>query len=62
MRSLDFTQLDVFTDQPFLGNPLAVVLGAEGLRDEQRAAFALWTNLSEPPFLLEPTDPRADYR
>ncbi|KPY82421.1 Phenazine biosynthesis protein, PhzF family [Pseudomonas syringae pv. tagetis] len=62
MRSFDFKQLDVFTDQPLLGNPLAVVLGAEGLSDEQMAAFARWTNLSETTFLLEPTDPRADYR
>ncbi|QVX15417.1 PhzF family phenazine biosynthesis protein [Pseudomonas congelans] len=62
MRSFDFKQLDVFTDQPLLGNPLAVVLGADGLSDEQMAAFARWTNLSETTFLLEPADPRADYR
>ncbi|EPN47337.1 phenazine biosynthesis protein, PhzF family, partial [Pseudomonas syringae pv. actinidiae ICMP 18807] len=62
MRSFDFKQLDVFSDQPLLGNPLAVVLGADGLTDEQMAAFARWTNLSETTFLLKPTDPRADYR
>ncbi|WP_439852892.1 PhzF family phenazine biosynthesis protein [Pseudomonas syringae] len=62
MRSFDFKQLDVFSDQPLLGNPLAVVLGADGLSDEQMAAFARWTNLSETTFLLTPTDPAADYR
>ncbi|ARD12637.1 MULTISPECIES: PhzF family phenazine biosynthesis protein [Pseudomonas] len=62
MRSFHFKQLDVFSDQPLLGNPLAVVLGADGLSDEQMAAFARWTNLSETTFLLKPTDPRADYR
>ena len=62
MRSFDFKQVDVFSEQPLLGNPLAVVLGADGLSDEQMAAFARWTNLSETTFLLKPTDPRADYR
>ncbi|MCF5706297.1 PhzF family phenazine biosynthesis isomerase [Pseudomonas syringae] len=62
MRSFDFKQVDVFSEHPLLGNPLAVVLGADGLSDEQMAAFARWTNLSETTFLLKPTDPRADYR
>lgn len=62
MPSFIFKQVDVFSDQPLLGNPLAVVLGADGLSDEQMAAFARWTNLSETTFLLKPTDPRADYR
>jgi PhzF family phenazine biosynthesis protein len=57
-----FTQVDVFTDTPLLGNPLAVVHDAIGLSDEQMAAFARWTNLSETTFLLPPTDPAADYR
>ncbi|MFH7519391.1 PhzF family phenazine biosynthesis protein, partial [Pseudomonas syringae group genomosp. 7] len=50
-RTFDFKQLDVFTDQPLHGNPLAVLLGAEGLSEEQMAAFARWTNLSETTFL-----------
>lgn len=62
MPSFIFKQVDVFSDQPLLGNPLAVVLGADGLSDEQMAAFARWTNLSETTFVLKPTDPRADYR
>ncbi len=57
-----FTQLDVFTDRALLGNPLAVVHGADGLSDERMAAFARWTNLSETTFLLAPTEPGADYR
>lgn len=57
-----FSQLDVFTDRPLLGNPVAVVHDAEGLDDTEMAAFARWTNLSETTFLLPPTQPRADYR
>lgn len=57
-----FHQLDVFTDTPYKGNPLAVVHDAHGLSDEQMASFARWTNLSETTFLLPPTDPAADYR
>jgi PhzF family phenazine biosynthesis protein len=62
MTSRRFTQVDVFTDTPLLGNPLAVVHDAQGLSDAQMAAFARWTNLSETTFLLPPTDPAADYR
>jgi PhzF family phenazine biosynthesis protein len=57
-----FTQVDVFTDRALLGNPLAVVHGADDLSDGQMAAFARWTNLSETTFLLAPTEPDADYR
>ncbi|UZE21886.1 PhzF family phenazine biosynthesis protein [Pseudomonas sp. B21-056] len=61
-RRFDFKQLDVFSDVPLKGNPLAVVLGADGLGDEQMVAFANWTNLSETTFLLTPRHPEADYR
>jgi len=57
-----YTEVDVFTDAPLLGNPLAVVHDAQGLSDEQMQAFARWTNLSETTFLLPPTDATADYR
>jgi PhzF family phenazine biosynthesis protein len=57
-----FTQVDVFTDALTLGNPVAVVHDADGISDEQMAAFARWTNLSETTFLLAPTAPEADYR
>ena len=62
MSARTFTQVDVFTDTPLLGNPLAVVHDAQGLSEAQMAAFARWTNLSETTFLLPPTDPAADYR
>jgi len=57
-----FTQVDVFTERPLLGNPLAVVHGADALDDARMQAFAQWTHLSETTFLLAPTDPAADYR
>jgi PhzF family phenazine biosynthesis protein len=62
MSPFKFTQVDVFTDQPLKGNPLAVVHGADSLSDAQMQALARWTNLSETSFLLRPTDPAADYR
>ena len=57
-----FAQLDVFADRPGAGNPLAVVLDAEGVDTEAMQAFAAWTNLSETTFLLPPTRPEASYR
>ncbi|ARB30259.1 PhzF family phenazine biosynthesis protein [Pseudomonas tolaasii] len=62
MSTFDFKQLDVFSSVALKGNPLAVVLGADRLNDQQMADFANWTNLSETTFLLTPRDPRADYR
>ncbi|MGF6095004.1 PhzF family phenazine biosynthesis protein [Pseudomonas sp. 18175] len=62
MPIFDFKQLDVFSSVALKGNPLAVVLGADSLTDQQMADFANWTNLSETTFLLTPRDPRADYR
>ena len=56
-----FKQVDVFSDQPCTGNPLAVVLDATGLDDAAMQQFANWTNLSETTFLLPPTHPEADY-
>lgn len=61
-RQRGFSQVDVFTATPLLGNPLAVVHDGSGLSTEQMAAFARWTNLSETTFLLPPTNPEADYR
>jgi PhzF family phenazine biosynthesis protein len=62
MKERAFTQVDVFTAEPLLGNPLAVVHDAEGLSSEQMQAFTNWTNLSEATFLLPPTQAQADYR
>lgn len=57
-----FSQVDVFASELTFGNPVAVVHDADALDDEQMAAFARWTNLSETTFLLSPTSPDADYR
>jgi PhzF family phenazine biosynthesis protein len=62
MPDLLFQQVDVFSSEPFKGNPVAVVIGADDLSDRQMADFAKWTNLSETTFLLEPTMREADYR
>jgi PhzF family phenazine biosynthesis protein len=60
MATYRFKQVDVFTDKPFLGNPVAVVIGAEGLDTAAMQRIASWTNLSETTFLLKST--KADYR
>jgi PhzF family phenazine biosynthesis protein len=57
-----FSQVDVFTTEPYLGNPVAVVLDAKGLSTEEMQRFARWTNLSETTFVLPPEADRADYR
>jgi PhzF family phenazine biosynthesis protein len=57
-----FLQVDVFTERPYFGNPVAVVLDAAGLGEEEMQRFANWTNLSETTFVLPPTQPDADYR
>ncbi len=57
-----FRQVDVFTAEPLLGNPVAVVEDASGLTTEQMHAFTSWTNLSEATFLSSPTTDAADYR
>jgi len=57
-----FKQVDVFTSSPLNGNPLAVIIDADGLSDEQMRAIARWTNLSETTFVLPAEDPAADYR
>src|SRR5689334_20451674 len=57
-----FRQVDVFTTEPYRGNPVAVVHDAEGISDEQMQRFAHWTNLSETTFVLSPTAAGADYR
>jgi trans-2,3-dihydro-3-hydroxyanthranilate isomerase len=53
-----FATLDVFTDTPLAGNPLAVVLDAEGLGDARMQAIAREFNLSETVFVRPSDDPR----
>jgi trans-2,3-dihydro-3-hydroxyanthranilate isomerase len=52
-----FITVDVFTDRPYGGNPLAVVLDAEDLSDAAMQAVAREFNLSETTFVLPPADP-----
>jgi trans-2,3-dihydro-3-hydroxyanthranilate isomerase len=54
-RAYRFVQVDVFTDRVFGGNPLAVVLDAEGITGEEMQAIAREMNLSETTFVLPPT-------
>jgi PhzF family phenazine biosynthesis protein len=54
--------VDAFTSQAFLGNPVAVVVGADGLETEEMQRIAAWTNLSETTFVLEPTVAQPAYR
>lgn len=72
-----FAQVDVFSREPYRGNPVAVIFefadtaaeaadagepGAGRLDDEAMRRIANWTNLSETTFVLPPTHPDADYR
>ncbi len=57
-----FKVVDVFSAAPFQGNPVAVVLNADGLGDEDMQRIAAWTNRSETTFHLRPTVSGADYR
>ena len=57
-----FKLVDVFGTDPFTGNPLAVIAGAEDLTTEEMQRITRWLNLSETTFLLPPTRSEADYR
>lgn len=61
-RSLKFYQADVFTSQPFGGNPVAVFPEAQGLTDDQLQQIAREMNLSETVFVFPPSDPAAVVR
>ncbi len=57
--ALTYYVLDVFTERPFGGNPLAVVLGADRLSSTEMQTIAREFNLSETVFVLASTSPRA---
>lgn len=59
---IPFQQVDVFTDVPFMGNPVAVVLDGNNLTSKAMQEIANWTNLSETTFVCSPTDSQADYQ
>lgn len=61
MAKIPFKQVDVFTNVPFKGNPVAVVLDGAGLSSEQMQRIANWTNLSETTFVVPVTQAGADY-
>lgn len=62
MAGIRFQQVDVFTSVPFKGNPVAVILDGDLIPTAQMQAIANWTNLSETTFVVQPSDPAADYR
>ncbi|MGD8968337.1 MAG: PhzF family phenazine biosynthesis protein [Anaerolineae bacterium] len=62
MREYRFVQVDVFTDTPFGGNPLAVFPDAQGLTNEEMQRIAQEMNLSETTFVLPPQAPHADFK
>jgi trans-2,3-dihydro-3-hydroxyanthranilate isomerase len=54
---LTFHTCDVFTDRAYAGNPLAIVLGADGLTEAQMQTIAREFNLSETIFVQAPRNP-----
>src|SRR5947208_3294618 len=62
MTTLRYEVVDVFTDRPFAGNPLAVVFDADELAGDQMQALAREFHLSETIFVLSPTAAAATYR
>ncbi|HST44862.1 MAG TPA: PhzF family phenazine biosynthesis protein [Luteimonas sp.] len=61
MTTRRYVQLDVFADRPGAGNPLAVVLDAEGLDDTTMQAIARWTRLPETTFVFAAPSASASY-
>lgn len=61
MTARRFLQLDVFADRPGAGNPLAVVLDAQGLDDDTMQAIARWTRLPETTFVFPSRSPTATH-
>ena len=57
-----FQMVDVFSNDAFQGNPLAVILDSEGLSTEAMQRITQWLNLSETTFLSPPTTSEADYK
>jgi PhzF family phenazine biosynthesis protein len=62
MSTYRFKQVDAFTSRPLYGNPVAVVLDADDLTDDQMQRIANWTNLSETTFVLKATIAGPAYR
>ncbi|KAG0663842.1 hypothetical protein C6P45_000738 [Maudiozyma exigua] len=65
-KVLPFKQVDVFAEELYKGNPLAVIncmdIDASEVTTEQLQSIANWTNLSETTFLFKPTEAGCDYK
>lgn len=57
-----YKTVDVFTQDAFSGNPLAVIFNADDLSTEEMQHITRWMNLSETVFLQRPVHPNADYK
>ncbi|RBK44349.1 PhzF family phenazine biosynthesis protein, partial [Xanthomonas oryzae pv. oryzae] len=62
MTTRRFLQLDVFSARPGSGNPLAVVLDAQGLDDAAMQSIARWTKLPETTFVFPAESAHSSYR
>lgn len=64
--SVPFKQVDVFTDEAYKGNPVAVIncmeISESQVTTELLQSIANWTNLSETTFLFKPSKPEYDYK
>src|SRR5205807_5248844 len=61
-RFFDYWRIDVFTDTPLSGNPLAVFPRATGLSPAEMLGIAREMNDSETPFIFPASNPSANYR
>ena len=67
MLQVPFKQVNVFSGEPFKGNPVAVINcldldESNYLTDEEMQSIANWTNLSETTFIYKSQNPQADYK
>jgi PhzF family phenazine biosynthesis protein len=62
MPAYAISHCDVFAPRIGAGNPLAVILDAEGISDADMQHIAHWLNLAETTFVLPASTPDADYR
>ncbi len=62
MREYEYYQVDVFTSEPFTGNPLAIIPDAEGLTPQEMMMIAREFYLPETAFVVPPETPEASFR
>lgn len=61
-KTVLFREVDVFTEKPYQGNPVAVVMNGDKFTDNEMQKIANWLHLSETTFICSPTSSEADYR